>query len=609
MRAFATIDPGQRWRLALTRPLLAGALLACVLLGAGLSEGIASEPATLVQQGPKLTGGPEEMGAGRFGRSVALSADGDTAIVGAPRDNGEGPGEGEGEGGAVWVFTRSGATWTRQARLTAGEEQGTVRFGRSVALAADGDTALVGGPNDNGVGAVWVFTRTGTTWTQQAKLTGSEESGSGWFGSSVALAGDGDTALVGGFVDHSDTGAAWVFARSGSTWTQQGPKLTGGEESGEGEFGWSVALSGDGGTALVGGRGDAGGLGAAWVFARAGAAWAQLGEKLTGGGESGAGQFGDSVALSGDGGTALVGGRADAGGLGAAWVFARAGAAWAQLGEKLTGGGESGAGEFGESVAFSGDGGTALVGGRADAGGLGAAWVFARAGAAWAQQGEKLTGGEERGRGQLGWSAALSADGTTALLGGIYDAAKVGAAWVFAPAPPGDGGGAPGGDGSDGGGSGPAPGGTQPSTGSPSQSATAGGSQAMLETPRQGVAAFKAVARGVVLVSRRIPVAYGVATVTLRCSAPAACRGALRLTVKALARAAGGSRRTLALGAAALRIGSGRTVRVRVALNRAGRLRLGARRPRMKASLAIRVAAPVPVGTRAYAIELVRSRR
>jgi hypothetical protein len=554
MRAFATIDPGQRWRLALTRPLLAGALLACVLLGAGLSEGIASEPATLVQQGPKLTGGPEEMGAGRFGRSVALSADGDTAIVGAPRDNGEGPGEGEGEGGAVWVFTRSGATWTRQARLTAGEEQGTVRFGRSVALAADGDTALVGGPNDNGVGAVWVFTRTGTTWTQQAKLTGSEESGSGWFGSSVALAGDGDTALVGGFVDHSDTGAAWVFARSGSTWTQQGPKLTGGEESGEGEFGWSVALSGDGGTALVGGRGDAGGLGAAWVFARAGAAWAQLGEKLTGGGESGAGQFGDSVALSGDGGTALVGGRADAGG-------------------------------------------------------LGAAWVFARAGAAWAQQGEKLTGGEERGRGQLGWSAALSADGTTALLGGIYDAAKVGAAWVFAPAPPGDGGGAPGGDGSDGGGSGPAPGGTQPSTGSPSQSATAGGSQAMLETPRQGVAAFKAVARGVVLVSRRIPVAYGVATVTLRCSAPAACRGALRLTVKALARAAGGSRRTLALGAAALRIGSGRTVRVRVALNRAGRLRLGARRPRMKASLAIRVAAPVPVGTRAYAIELVRSRR
>ena len=122
----------------------------------------------------------------------------------------------------------------------------------------------------------------GATWTQQAKLTGAGESGNAWFGQSVALSADGATALVGGYVDHSDTGAAWVFARTGSgagaTWAQQGAKLTGGEEeSGEGEFGWSVALSGEGDTALIGGRKDDEDAGAAWVFARSGSARARPG--------------------------------------------------------------------------------------------------------------------------------------------------------------------------------------------------------------------------------------------------------------------------------------------------------------------------------------------
>ena len=287
-------------------------------------------------------------GAGRFGRSVALSADGNTALVGAPRDSGE--------AGAVWVFTRTGSTWTQQAKLIGGdEESGAGRFGRGVALSADGNTALIGAPNGGGGGAAWVFTRSGSTWTQQAKLTGAGESGNGWFGQSVALSADGDTALIGGYVDHSDTGAAWVFERSGAgvsaTWEQQGAKLTGGEESGEGEFGWSVALSAEGDTALIGGRKDDGGIGAAWVFTRtgsgAGASWAQQGAKLTGGGEeSGEGEFGQSVALSAEGDTALIGGFHDDSGDGAAWVFARsgsgAGASWAQQGAKLTGAGEAG---------------------------------------------------------------------------------------------------------------------------------------------------------------------------------------------------------------------------------------------------------------------------
>jgi len=380
-------------RAALLAASLLLALLGAALCEGLLSEGLAGEPGSLVQQGPKLTGGPEEGGEGRFGRSVALSADGATALIGALGDGGK--------LGSAWVFTRSGATWAQQVqKLTGGpEEGGEGRFGRSVALSADGATALIGASRDGEEsGAVWVFTRSGSTWTQQAKLIGGGESGDGWFGRSVALSADGDTALVGGYVDHGNIGAAWVFTRSGSSWNQQGDKLTGGaEEIGAGELGDSVALSADGATALIGAPRDSSGSGAAWVFTRSGASWTQQGDKLTGGAEEiGAGELGSSVALSEDGETALVGGHDDGGKLGAVWVFTRSGASWNQQGKKLTGGAEEiGGGEFGEGVALSADGATALIGAPRDSSGSGAAWEFKRTGSIWMKQGAKLTGGEE----------------------------------------------------------------------------------------------------------------------------------------------------------------------------------------------------------------------
>jgi len=189
---------------------------------------------------------------------------------------------------------------------------------------------------------------------QGPKLTGGGESGKGLFGFRVALSADGSTALVGGSADNSRVGAAWVFTRSGSTWTQQGGKLIGGGESGKAEFGKGVALSADGDTALIGGLLDNGGIGAAWVFTREGAAWSQQGPKLTGAGEVGEGRFAFSVSLSEDGNTALIGGGGDNGEVGAAWVFTRSGSTWEQQGEKLTGGGEVGKGHFGFSVALWG---------------------------------------------------------------------------------------------------------------------------------------------------------------------------------------------------------------------------------------------------------------
>jgi hypothetical protein len=598
---------------ALRRSAPAVALLALLLsLGAAIPDSLASSSVPLFQQGPKLTGGEEESGAGRFGRSVALSADGDTALIGAPRDSGE--------VGAVWVFTRTGSTWTRQATLTGGdEESGAGRFGRSVALSADGDTALIGAPNDGGRGAAWVFTRSGSTWTQQAKLTGAGESGSGWFGQSVALSADGDTALIGGYVDHSDTGAAWAFERSGAgagaTWEQQGAKLTGGEEeSGEGEFGWSVALSAEGDTALIGGRKDDGGIGAAWVFTRtgsgAGASWAQQGAKLTGGGEeSGEGEFGQSVALSAAGDTALIGGFHDNAGAGAAWAFTRsrsrsgsgAGASWAQQGVKLTGAGEAGGGYFGDAVALTPDGDTALIGGVKDDEQRGAAWLFTRTGTSWAQQGEKLTGGgEESGKGEFGWSVAFSGDGDSALVGAIGDSKWAGAVWVFgseapAPEPP-----APPPSGSPSGGN-PTPQGTQTQTSGGESSGATG------PAPKQGVAAYQVAGGGVMLLAKRLPTAGGRVRVKLRCTATTTCRGRLTLTLSPQARAAGRSRVvTLATRTFSVLHGQGATVVLR--LDRAGRSRVRTGHGYLRASLAIRVVAPDPPKTHTYAVKLVPRR-
>ena len=155
------------------------------------------------------------------------------------------------------------ASWSAPARL------GTPPQGTSVALSADGNTAIVGGPNDNtGAGAAWVFTRSGGVWTQQGdKLVGTGAVGSAAQGSSVALSADGHTAIVGGPNDNTNTGAAWVFTRSDGVWTQQGSKLVGTGAVGSAAQGTSVALSTRRATPPSwAGRNDNTNTGAAWVF-------------------------------------------------------------------------------------------------------------------------------------------------------------------------------------------------------------------------------------------------------------------------------------------------------------------------------------------------------
>ena len=181
------------------------------------------------------------------------------------------------------MFTRSGTVWSLQAKLTAGDAAAGDRFGTSVTL--DGDTVLVGAPYDDDggsdSGSAYVFTRSGTAWSLQAKLTAGDAAAGDGFGTSVAL--DGDTALVGAYGDDdsgSASGSTYMFTRSDSAWIQQG-KLTAGDAAADDGFGGSVALDGD--TALVGAYEDddgGSGSGSAYVFTRSGMTWGQQ-AKLT----------------------------------------------------------------------------------------------------------------------------------------------------------------------------------------------------------------------------------------------------------------------------------------------------------------------------------------
>jgi hypothetical protein len=400
--------------------------LAAILLAPAIRAG-----AQGFGDGPKLVGtsvmpsAPSAQGA-----SVALSADGSTAIVGAPQD--------ANYAGAAWVFTRTNGRWSQQAKL--GYPAGNESQGSSVALSADGNTALVGAQSDgNGVGAVWVFTRTNGVWPGGQKLVPNNAGGQAGVGASVALSSDGNTALIGGPFDVQNgaaIGAAWIYTRAGSTWTQ-GAKLVGSVKGAPvpGQQGRSVALSSDATTALVGGPLASSGSGSVWVFVQSNGSWSFQQRLLaTNADESGAAYFGLSVGISADGNTAIVGGPDDSSGAGAAWVWLRTtgGLPWSIQAPKLTAG--SGLTMFGSAVSMSSDGNTVVVGAPRDSNDVGAAFVFTRSGGVWSLEGAKWIPTAPLVRPQYGAAVALSADGSTALVGGPYDTATDGihgAAWVL----------------------------------------------------------------------------------------------------------------------------------------------------------------------------------
>ena len=344
----------------------------------------------------------------RFGQAVAISAD--TLVVGAPWERGASTtinGDQTQYGwtsGAVYVFVRSGSSWVQQAYIKASNPM-TFRFGASVAI--DGDTLVVGAPNEfetldplSNTGAVYVFERVGTTWTESAVLFGSNTDWGDLIGTSVAI--DGDTIVAGARGEDSnatgvdgdgtddsagDAGAAYVFVRDGAGWTEQAYLKASNTDPND-YFGWSVAVHAD--TVVVGAilersngnpaDNSVNGSGAAYVFVRSGTTWSQQGylKAPTPGLFHSAGQ---SVGLHGD--TILVGTPQAQLDRGAVHVFERTGATWTHASELTRSNADAGH-RFGESVAISSD---QLVVGAPIAGGDlgGAAYFFRRTGSAWAE--------------------------------------------------------------------------------------------------------------------------------------------------------------------------------------------------------------------------------
>lgn len=390
-----------------------------------------------------------------FGSSVAL--DGDTLVVGAPYEDSNAVGVGAQanndapDSGAVYVFTRSGGTWSQQAYLKASNPQAYDTFGASVAIS--GDTLVVGAPgedsNETGLtgtgtndsaldsGAVYVFTRSGSTWVQQLYVKASNTDVNDFFGSSVAISGDtlvvsapgedsNETGVTGtgtGTNDSAiDSGAVYVFTRSGNVWSQQAYLKASNSDPSD-RFGHSLAIDGD--TLVVGASNESSATvgingvennngapasGAAYVFTRSGGTWSQqayVKPSNTGTFD----HFGVSVALSTD--TLVVGAHAeasnakgvngdgannDASDSGAAYVFTRSGSTWSQQ-AYLKASNADIFDFFGASVAISGD--VVAVGAyneSSNATGVngdqtnnsvthsGAVYVFARSGSTWAQQ-------------------------------------------------------------------------------------------------------------------------------------------------------------------------------------------------------------------------------
>ncbi len=384
----------------------------------------------------------------QFGYSVAIS--GDTIVVGADIEASNATGiDGAqdnnlaGISGAAYVFVRNGSTWSQQAYLKASNTDVNDAFGRAVAIS--GDTIVVGAPvegsnatgvngdevnnNANGSGAAYVFTRNGSTWTQQAYLKASNTGVDDRFGHSVAIAGD--SIVVGAYGEASNAtgvsgnednnsagvaGAAYVFFRDRSLWTQQAYLKAANTEAGD-QFGELVAIDGD--SVVIGARHEdsnantingndadnsASSAGAAYVFFRNGSIWSQQ-AYLKAANTAADDQFGFAVSISGD--KVVVGAwfeDSDAIGVdgdpnnnnandaGAAYVFKRTGSTWTQ--QSFLKASNTGVADlFGSSVANSGE--TIIVGAHGEdsnAGGVngdvldnsfgdsGAAYVFAGTG-------------------------------------------------------------------------------------------------------------------------------------------------------------------------------------------------------------------------------------
>lgn len=400
--------------------MIAVAAVATVVLGVGALQAAAGYTET-----QKLLAS-DGAASDRFGDAIDL--DGNVAVVGAPYKN-------EGaltQAGAAYVYTWDG-TWTQRSKLST--DLGSLGyFGDSVAI--DGDTIVVGAFQKNwGVmaGAAYVFVWDGDSWESQARLTAPDGDYADYFGVEVDISGD--TIVIGAKQDNdpvmgADAGSAYVFTRTGSTWSLQ-QKLTASDGAISDWFGVDVAVQGD--TVLVGASGDddnGSGSGSVYVFSRIGNSWSeQVKLKSSDGATTDA--FGSAVALDAD--TALIGAPGDdpvampiTSNHGSAYVITRSGTVWSEQ-AKLLAPALATNDKLGSAVALDGD--LAVLSAAEDdtlGNNAGAAYVFSRTGAAWSLQ-KKLTASDGAAADNYGMGG-LAVQGSALFVGAPMDTNANGAA-------------------------------------------------------------------------------------------------------------------------------------------------------------------------------------
>lgn len=426
-----------------------------------------------------------------FGGSVALSADGTTLAVSSPGEGSSATGVGGNQAaggaidaGAVYVFRRAGATWSQEAYVKASNTRQSAFFGRSVALSADGNTLAVGSDGESsgasgvdgsqadggmqGVGAVYLFARSGASWAQTHYFKAANPMTNAFFGCRVSLSADATTLAVGARGDQTNlvgvngdledagtglyqAGAAYVFALVSGTWSQQAYVKSSDTAAGA-QFGTDVSLSSDGSSLAVGAPYEgamAQRSGAAYTFRRSGTTWVQDAYVKASNPKVGS-NFGSAVAFSSDATTLAVGSNgepssakgigdpsdSDASAMeaGGAYVFTRAapGVMWSQqvfIKPSNTFAGVSG--YFGTTLALASDGNSLVIGSygeSSDATGIdgsesdhaavdsGAAYAFVRAGTTWSQV-SYIKASNTRANAYFGNAIAISANASTLVIG------------------------------------------------------------------------------------------------------------------------------------------------------------------------------------------------
>ncbi len=435
-----------------------------------------------------------------FGVVASLSGDGNTLAISsldgssATGVNGNQSDNSAPGAGALYVYTRSGNTWTQQAYIKASNTEESDLFAKDLDLSADGNTLVVGASGEDsaavglngdqadnsvrGSGAVYVFDRTGTSWTQTSYLKSPATQPGGLFGFSIAISDDGAKMVVAAREEDNETvfpneGAAYIYERSGNNWNQQAKLVSSTRTNSDDWFAWKVEMSGDGNTVAVGALmedSDAQGVngdednnnsrdsGAVYVFAASGGSWSQ--QAFVKASNSAPGfSYSRSMALSADGNLLAVGAdnafglstgvngdqsdpNGDGYGSGAVYVYERSGGSWTQqayIKASNTKGNDRPEGSFfgdsfGHRVAFSADGNTLAVSALREqsnatglngdqsndaASGSGAVYLFSQSGGGdWVQTAYLKSSNTNAGD-SYGSSLEFTQDGKTLVVGSI----------------------------------------------------------------------------------------------------------------------------------------------------------------------------------------------